>query len=139
MKVKIFQPNHNGKIEFTRVELEKLLNEVYNDGYHEGEAAGRSQAWTWTSPSISTQPYYATSTLLGMNSNNSDNNENLDKLTCNAVKKETPDAAVTTKIPTYTITMGREDVDNLTKTINSLVTGAKPYDVFTNLAKELNF
>ena len=27
MKVKVFQPNSHGKIEFTRAELEKLLNE----------------------------------------------------------------------------------------------------------------
>ena len=134
MKVKIFQPNHNGKIEFTRAELEKLLNEIYNDGYREGEAAGRSQTWTWTSPSISTQPYYTTTTL-GVS-----NDKNLDKLTCDVVKEKVPGVTTTaTKTPAHTVTMGREDVDKLTQTINSLIAGAKPNDVFTNLAKELNF
>lgn len=36
MKVKIFIPNSNGKIEFTKDELEKLLDEVYQEGYDEG-------------------------------------------------------------------------------------------------------
>ena len=33
MSIKVFQTNANGKIEFTRCELEKLLNEIYNEGY----------------------------------------------------------------------------------------------------------
>ena len=36
MMVKVFQSNANGKIEFTRAELEKLLNEVYKKGYDNG-------------------------------------------------------------------------------------------------------
>ncbi len=31
--VKVFTTNSNGKIEFTKEELEKLLNEVWQDGY----------------------------------------------------------------------------------------------------------
>lgn len=49
MKVKVFDKNSNGKIEFTRKELEALLNEVYNDGYKEGRD---SKYYTWTSPTI---------------------------------------------------------------------------------------
>ena len=37
MSVKVFQTNKAGKIEFTRSELEKLLNETYNEGYRDGE------------------------------------------------------------------------------------------------------
>ena len=33
MKIKVFNFNSNGKVEFTREELENLLNEVYNYGY----------------------------------------------------------------------------------------------------------
>lgn len=33
MKVKVFTTNSNDKIEFTREELETLLNEVWQDGY----------------------------------------------------------------------------------------------------------
>ena len=41
--VKVFTPNKDGKIEFTKDELEKLLNEVWWDG--------KSHAtYTWTSP-----------------------------------------------------------------------------------------
>ena len=36
MKIKIFCPNTNGKLEFTKEGLEKLLNEAYNDGYRDG-------------------------------------------------------------------------------------------------------
>ena len=31
--VKVFTTNSNGKIEFTKEELEKLLNEVWQNGY----------------------------------------------------------------------------------------------------------
>lgn len=42
--VKIFTPNKNGKIEFTKSELENLLNEVWRDGYNS------NHNWTWYSP-----------------------------------------------------------------------------------------
>ena len=32
--VKVFTTNSNGKIEFTKAELEKVLNEVWRDGYN---------------------------------------------------------------------------------------------------------
>ena len=57
MSIKVFQTNKAGKIEFTRCELEKLLNETYNEGYRDGENHAKSSYWTWTSPSISTHTY----------------------------------------------------------------------------------
>ena len=57
MSVKVFQTNKAGKIEFTRCELEKLLNETYNEGYRDGENHAKSSYWTWTSPNISTHTY----------------------------------------------------------------------------------
>jgi len=62
MKVKVFDKNEKGKIEFTRKELEALLNEVFDDGYQEGKD---NRPYTWTSPSItyktySTDPYCTT-------------------------------------------------------------------------------
>ena len=54
MSIKVFQTNKTGKIEFTRCELEKLLNETYNEGYRDGEDHAKSTYWTWTSPSLST-------------------------------------------------------------------------------------
>lgn len=63
MQVKVFECDKNGKISFTKSELEKLLNEVYNGGYRDGE----KKWWTWTSPSITT-PYYST-TINGTTTN----------------------------------------------------------------------
>lgn len=58
MSIKVFQTNSNGKIEFTRNELEKLLNEIYKEGFREGEEKAKSNHWTWTAPSIYTPPGY---------------------------------------------------------------------------------
>lgn len=43
-KIKVFNLNKEGRIEFTKEELEKLLNETYEDGYYEG----KSHTYTWT-------------------------------------------------------------------------------------------
>lgn len=56
--VKVFTTNKDGKIEFTKEELEKLLNEVWNDGYN------KHGSYWWTSPTtgtITNTPYYSTS------------------------------------------------------------------------------
>ena len=45
-KIRVFDRNKDGKIEFTSEELEELLNEVYTDGYND------SNIYTWTSPTI---------------------------------------------------------------------------------------
>ena len=42
--VKVFTTNKDGKIEFTKEELEALLNEVWTDGYN------RHGSYWWTSP-----------------------------------------------------------------------------------------
>lgn len=52
MMVKVFQSNANGKIEFTRAELEKLLNEVFKKGYDSGVSDTKQNYWTWTSPTV---------------------------------------------------------------------------------------
>lgn len=49
--VKVFTTNANGKIEFTKEELEKLLNDVWNDGHeHRGTYWWTSPTWTTTAP-----------------------------------------------------------------------------------------
>lgn len=58
MKVKVFYPNQSNKIEFTREELEKVLNEVYEDGFSDGRRSVNQ--FSWTSPNITTTPYYTT-------------------------------------------------------------------------------
>lgn len=35
-RVKVFSPNENGKIEFTKREIERLLQEIYSEGYKDG-------------------------------------------------------------------------------------------------------
>ena len=37
MKIKIMYPNDRGRIELTKEELEKLLNESYSEGYNDGK------------------------------------------------------------------------------------------------------
>ena len=59
MKVKVFECDKNGKISFTKRELENLLNEIYNNGYTDGKASN-NYYWTWTYPS-----YPITTTNLG--------------------------------------------------------------------------
>ncbi len=44
MKTKVFTVNKNNKIEFTEEELQKLLDEVYYDGYEDGN---RLRMITW--------------------------------------------------------------------------------------------
>lgn len=133
MKVKIFQPNQYGKIEFTCAELTKLLNEIYEDGYHDGfrngEAASHSSSYPWVSPSITNQPYYTATTSAVSN------DKNINQLICSRVPGD--EKKVTTITPVYTILDGQEDKDKLTHTVDSLV--ASVDDVFTKLAKELNF
>lgn len=64
--VKVFEVQKNGKIEFTKDELEKLLNEVYNDAYNKGKYEHNYWTWTSSSPTITLNrgtgetPYYTT-------------------------------------------------------------------------------
>lgn len=53
MKVRCFYPNRDGKILFTKEELEKLLNEVYE----EGRSTGWTQGYNAAHPVSITYPY----------------------------------------------------------------------------------
>ena len=72
MKIRIFYPNKDNKIEFTKQQLEKLLDEVYEEGrakgYDQGYAAGR--------PVTITYPYtpfwYTTDATTNISSNGGD-------------------------------------------------------------------
>ena len=134
MKVKVFQPNSHGKIEFTRAELEKLLNEVYDAGFRDGEAAQREKStWTWTSPYIYNNDL-GTITTSGTNmplTINSSTTQPIDNLTCNTT-------------PSATFTVSSVDKETVAKHVNEILETFKhlqnqPNDAFTNLAKELNF
>lgn len=149
MKIKVFQPNSHGKIEFTRAELEKLLNETYTDGFRDGEAYQREKSsWTWTSPYV----YSDNITLTNGTSNATINNktEPVDKLTCtlsadtNKNGTSIATGATVKTTPDGTITVSSVDKETALKHVNNILSSfqqiqKQPGDVFTNLAKELNF
>ena len=152
MKVKVFQPNSHGKIEFTRAELEKLLNEVYDGGFRDGEAAQREKSsWTWTPPYIYNNDF-GTTTTSSTNiplTINSSTTQPIDKLTCtydSATSNNNTSIAknATVDVAPISITLGNMDREAARKHISDTVAAlrraqAAPGDVFTNLAKELNF
>ena len=143
MKVKVFQSNHNGKIEFTRAELEKLLNEVYTDGYNEG----KSSHWTWTSPYINNYDSITLTNAIDTKTatDKTVSNYNADEIsTLNTTldSTHTVDNEIKNN-PSYTVKVNGADISKL---IND-VFGARASnnvsenvaDVFDKLAKELNF
>jgi hypothetical protein len=115
MEVQIYTTNHNGKIEFTKSELETLLNKMYTKGY---EAGKRDHAWI---------PAYTETTPVvpcGV------------APVCNeTVKKETVTEPKTFELKTN----GPIDPKVLNDFLGSIFPGnvERPNDIFTNLAKEL--
>ena len=162
MSVKVFQTNRAGKIEFTRCELEKLLNETYKDGYADGEAHAKKDYWTWTSPAVVTNYpniSYNTSTraiddlTCGTTTTNCVSNED-GKISAvaepkNAIKVESTATINTPKTNAATVEAKDMTLNELASalfgsdlfgTINT--NGAKKAveeTPFTKLAKELNF
>ena len=66
-KIRVFPHNEKGKIEFTKEELQKLLNEVYNEG--------KIDSYTISYGSnITTTPYYYSTTTTSNSSTLSDKN-----------------------------------------------------------------
>lgn len=113
MKIKVFTPNINGKIEFTPAELEKLLNDTYEEGQRNCNCGNHI---TWTNPY--TTPY--------INCNGS--------ITTNASTNGAP--------ITPTITLNNDDAKEMSKHIDEIiknVTAKIDNDAFSKLAKELNF
>lgn len=134
MNVKVFQTNEKGKIEFTRCELEKLLNETYKDGYSDGENHTKGDYWTWTTPGLT--------------------NSNLTTPVCEQQNFLAAKAALTpAKNPaqTYDINVAKDlelnlDLNELAKTIDEILSGnindsffkhSSPSTPMNNLAKEL--
>ena len=66
-KIRVFPKNERGKIEFTKEELQKLLNEVYNEG--------KIDSYTISyGTNITTTPYYYSTTTTSNSSTPSDKN-----------------------------------------------------------------
>ena len=114
MKIKVFEINNNGKIEFTREELEKLLNNTYAEGQRNCNCGSNI---TWTNPYIT--PYVSTTNGEATTSNTS-----------------------TPKAHTFTTTLNATDAKEMSKCINEIIKNATTgidSDAFSKLAKELNF
>lgn len=146
MNIKVFKTNSNGKIEFTRCELEKLLNEIYNEGYAAGEKHMKETYWTWT-PTVTTPTLPITYTTTTTPIHNLRSEDNSTKATV-SVNNEVP--------KTYTVEAGPAGIDgapnfsalataveeilNSTfnpKTFEAAAAIQPKNDAFTNLAKEL--
>lgn len=119
MKVKVFQPNSHGKIEFNPVDLEKLLNEVYSEGYRDGksgESNANSRALTWISPSpsLAATPYYDTISTCGI-----DADKPIDRPACKSVNANDAVPSI------YTIDLGKCDSEVFSKAISEIVSNAR--------------
>ena len=167
MSIKVFQTNKAGKIEFTRCELEKLLNETYREGHADGEAHAKEDYWTWTSPLVTTTnispiSYRTPTTALdGLTCNTITTNHAINEDTAktatapnNVIKVEAPEApeapeAIITTINAKNVTFNMDEVNKLASALlgsdlfgSFNVNGAKKTieeTPFTKLAKELNF
>lgn len=69
IKIRVFSPNERGKIEFTKEELQKLLNEVYNEG--------KMDSYTISYGSNITTTSYSYPTITANNSSTSIDKNNL--------------------------------------------------------------
>ena len=110
--IKVFTVNGNGKIEFTKAELEKLLNEVYA----EGQSNCNCDRFTWTTPYIA--PYINCS----------------DSITTNASTDGAPTIA--------TITLNSTEAKEMSKRVDEILKNATAKidnDAFSKLARELIF
>ena len=67
MKIKIFYPDPDGSIRFSKQELQALLDEVYKEGYNDARPYYQQSPYWSNSGSITTTPYMTYS-----NSNSSD-------------------------------------------------------------------
>ena len=111
MKIKVFIPNANGKIEFTPAELEKLLNDTYAEGQRNCNCGSNI---TWTTPYLT--PY--------INCN--------DSTTTSASTNGAP--ATITLNNTATKEMSKH-INEIVKNASAKIDN----DAFSKLARELNF
>lgn len=131
MIVKVFESNNNGKIEFARSELEKLLNEVYTKGYNVGYSEGTSKSWTWTSPTLNYRDINTIST--------SDHTTPISNLTCGSTDgAATTTASISNSTPKITCG-GSDDAKPVARnsiTLQSKDLGEAPINI--NFAKTMD-
>lgn len=80
MKVRVFYPNKDNKIEFTKQQLEKLLDEVYEEGRSKGYSEGYNNSRLVTIPYPYT-PYWYCTTSSELTCSNSLNNDTINNIT----------------------------------------------------------
>lgn len=135
MSVKVFQTNKFGKIEFSQAELEKLLNEVYKEGYADGEEAVRRNYWTWNSPFMTTTTlpinYGSTGTTAITLCDSLTNNLNADKV---ATLENSNEAKITVE----THGEAKDGKADITASVSVNDEPAKTYEVKETDFKDLN-
>lgn len=128
MKIKVFTPNANGKIEFTPAELEKLLNDTFAEGQKECNC---NNTITWTNPYLNQSMCYQdekTNTTC-----TTDNDEATYACEC---------ANPARKAYAATFSINPEDAKEISRHIDEVIKNATAKinnDAFSKLAKELNF
>jgi hypothetical protein len=145
MSIKVFQTNANGKIELTRCELEKLLNEIYNEGYRAGENKTKGQYWTWT-PNNSTNNKITTTNTTNITNAIDDLKSATEISDINSAK-----AVITTRRnnetpSTYAVDLGENfNLNSMTKALEEILRDHSKLsalkentDPFISLAKELS-
>lgn len=66
-KIRVFPKNDKGKIEFTKEELQKLLNEVYNEGKMDNYTIYYGSGLTTTAPYSKITANSASTSISGTN------------------------------------------------------------------------
>ena len=135
MKVKVFEKNHNGKVEFTLAELEKLLNDVYTEAYREGEAKANSSYWYWNSPILhNCGDGYSNSTSSPTVSIDKINTCSTDDTTETACECANPERRA------YTITnIDPETAKKVSKRVDEIIKNATDNGLLAKFVKELDF
>lgn len=152
MSIKVFATNNLGKIEFDRTSLEKLLNEIYEEGFRAGAKYAKDNYWTWY-PSITTTPYYSgindttsitnkfenpcTTTSTTAATANSDKNINTftSEKVCNKVE---PKMSITVNGKPIEYSNAKELLSNIEESFNKVFDSSKKANTaFTTLAKEI--
>ena len=82
MKVKVFYPDKNGRISFTKKELQDLLDEVYREGYNDA----KPYYWTWTTPYV--YGNWSNGTVTSTNTSSTLNSSNYSTATTTSSGKE---------------------------------------------------
>ena len=136
MKVKVFRFNCNGKIEFTRAELEKLLNEIYEEGKRDCES---NHPCTCTSPYINMTPCFNNDIVYTTNTTEAQNENTSVETAQSTIPNPKED------INEYCVSVKFNNNDNIAKAINDIIKNTsksirpsqRVEDVFDTLAKEL--